>query len=173
MKFKFTTVLTELKKDIIYEIVAPHEVPFGIDNNFSDNKIGELNPQGIREFYWTVFHLRQKKYLVLLDKEGQIKFNVIDDIPTNEEEWYSFFKYNRVKTSNPFIVFGSVLYIISNMLKHVPLQEVYFSGHDKDLQQFYEKLVWHGIFKNEIKKIGFEFKEQDKQGNLIFSRLKK
>ena len=154
------------------------KVPYGSDIK---NKEWKQTHNDIEDrwFSYTFFYLSSKFYVVILHKDGWVKFNSIpeDSMKNIEtpsvEDFITFSHFDRTNTGNISDVFSAVFYVIMEGTSFFPaLTQIYFKGYDAKLQKIYKKFLSNGQALHFLKQYGFEFDCIDEDDNIIFRKIK-
>jgi len=133
--------LDKMPLDILGESFKLNEVPFGTDIKNKQWKTIK-DPLTNNSTTITFFHLTGsgKQYIILIDSNKNIKFNVIENFDTidddlnNPEFLFKFTKYERSQ-GNINIILGSILSVLKR--SKLNFNTVYFQGNDKKLNDMY------------------------------------
>ena len=146
---------------LMLESFRPTPIPFG--TNEDANNL-EFNSQMLS--IYTLFKLYNLYYCVQFSlTDGRVGFGA--------SEFYSQFigdyPDSPVGTKNAFKVFNSVFYILSVLIEKYNVSEFRFTGARDGLIVVYSKLHHNKFFINELNKLGFEYKGEDR-GDFIYGR---
>jgi hypothetical protein len=75
-----------------------------------------------------------------------------------------------IRTKNAFRVFNHVFYILKLIIENYNVSEFKFTGARDGLIVVYSKLHHNKFFVNELRKLGFEFKGDDK-GTFVYGKI--
>lgn len=105
----------------------------------------------------TCFIFDNKLYMIQIDKNsGEIAFGVVNTIPRDTDEFNSMtFSDDKVLTRSALKVFNKIFYVLLEVLKHEDIN-LFFSAANKDLDNFYSKLVKNKFFNERLNTVGYD-----------------
>jgi hypothetical protein len=82
------------------------------------------------------------------------------------------FNFDKMPVSNFLSVFNEVFYVMNEGIKKFKPKEIRFRGYAEKLHKIYLRMTTDVNFLNELKKLGYGFKEITKGGFVCFNKLK-
>ena len=152
---------------IIKEGINPIEIPFGMDTR--NGKVESFHSEVISGLlYRTYFEFDNKKYMILISGDGNVKYNLA---PKDEsiEEISEFLEFKRVPTQKPLAFFSILIPIVLRSVQKIGIDSFFFQGHDAKLRRLYSRFIDKPLLIQYAKARGFEFDSID-SGKVITFR---
>lgn len=127
------------------------------------------------EIFMTLFEKNHKYYMVALHSHtGSIAFAVSDTfVPLTYDNAYDeFARYStdRVKTDNALRVFGSIFYVVLELIKHASPSYIRFDPADPQLGRVYSRLAKSNVFIKKLKSLGYESPVIEADGEIVIKK---
>jgi len=81
------------------------------------------------------------------------------------------FNFDKMPVSNFLSVFNEVFYVMNEGIKKFKPREIRFSGYTEKLHKIYVRMTTDTNFLNELKKLGYRFKEITEDRFVCFKKL--
>ena len=156
--------LDKMPLSILGESFKLYEVPFGTDLKNKQWK-NVKDPISSSPTMMTFFHLTGsgKQYIILLDENSNIKFNIVDDFSqvdkmfSDPESLFKLLKYERSQ-GNITMILGAILSVLKRSKSVINISKVFFVGNDQKLQNTYEFFANNIAMQKYLRHIGVEVK---------------
>ena len=148
--------------DYLNEALSVKRVNYGINYPELDDK--QIHkPQG--DFYVTMFNLKNKDYIVYINGQNEAmfsqvtKFNSFDDMNV---------VYDLTNDRNSFSVFGSVIYVLLQMMEKTNIDGVWFDGLSSKYVKIYKAISQNENIKNKLRKYGYNIEMKTYKNKSLF-----
>ena len=143
-------------KDFLCESFEPKIIDYGSNDLMNNKKWTSLD----NDFFVTYFESEYRDIYCVLFRMGHFGFGIkISDYKNIEtfNELNKYFTFKPRAVGNALRIFNNIIYVITEFIIKIKLNEFYFNGSNEDLKKLYEHMIKDKSFNKVLKKLNFKY----------------